>query len=588
MIYQIKDSEITHDLPAVGDRQTKINCPECLRLGKKKDKSLSIKGETGTCHKCGSIFYKKIKRMEKKEYVKPEWSNKTALSDVVVKWFEGRKISQTTLNALKVTESEEYMPQVKKRVNTVQFNYFRDGELVNVKYRDGKKNFKMHKDAELILYNLDSIKDSEECIIVEGEMDALTFHEALMPRVVSVPNGATKANQNLQYLDNCIDYFDNKKIIYLATDNDAAGIELRNELLRRFGVARCRRVTFEDCKDANEYVVKYGKERLRERIDLAEEFPIEGVFRAHDFKADVKHYYDNGLTQGVRIYHDNLNELVTWVTGRLAVFTGIPGMGKSEAVDEVVTQLNLIHQWKAGLFSPENFPFEYHVGKIAEKLVGGKFARDGMNQDELEMALDFINDNYFFIMPEDENYSLDSLLSRTQDLIYKYGIRVLVLDPWNRIEHQYDGSETKYIGRTLTRLQNFAQRNDILVILVAHPTKMGKDATGKYLVPNLYDISGSAHFFNQCDYGLTVHRRNMKVVGFEHIEIHVQKVRFKSWGSVGLATFVYNPMNGRFTPCEINEHNEGRPENYDHDYGNYLEERPVQQVMWGSPSDLPF
>ena len=583
MIFQIKDSATTHDLPVNGeDRQIKIYCPECLRMGKKKDKSLSIKAGVGTCHKCGSIFHKHVQRVEKREYVKPEWNNKTDLSDAAVKWFESRKISQSTLKALKITEGKEYMPQVNKEVNTIQFNYFQDGELVNIKYRDGGKRFKMYKDAKLIFYNIDAIKDSEECIIVEGEMDALTFHESLMCNVVSVPNGATKANQNLDYLDNCIEYFDNKKVIYLATDTDAPGIELRNELLRRLGSARCKKVTFEDCKDANEYTIKYGKERLRERLDLAEEFPIEGVFRVQDFKADVKHYYLNGLTQGVGIYHDSLNELVTWVTGRLAMFTGIPGMGKSEAVDEIITQLNVIHQWKAGIFSPENFPFEYHVGKLAEKLIGKRFTKDGMNEGELEMAMDHIDSNYFFIMPEDENYSLDSLLQRTQDLIYKHGIRVLVLDPWNRIEHQYEGSETKYIGKTLTRLQNFAQRNDILIILVAHPVKMGKDTAGKYLVPNLYDISGSAHFFNQCDYGITVHRRNMKVKGFEHIEIHVQKVRFKSWGTTGLATFMYNTTSGRFTPCEIDEHQEGMPINYQHDYENYLEKKPVQQDFWNT------
>jgi twinkle protein len=590
MIFQIKGSTTTYDLPVNGeDRQVKIYCPECQRLNKKKDKSLSVKGGVGSCHKCGSIFHEFVYR-EKKVYARPEWRNKTDLSDPVVKWFEGRRITQTTLKEMKVTEGMEYMPQLSKDVNTIQFNYFQDGELVNIKYRDGGKRFKMYKDAKLILYNIDAIKNAEECIIVEGEIDALTFHDALMPHVVSVPNGATQANQNLEYLDNCIDYFDNKKVIYLATDTDAPGIELRNELLRRLGYARCKKVTFEDCKDANEYVMKYGKERLRERVACAEEFPLEGVFRVQDFKADVKHYYLNGLTQGVKVYHDNLNDLVTWVTGRLAMFTGIPGMGKSEAVDEIITQLNVLHGWKSGIFSPENFPFEYHVGKIAEKLIGKKFDKDGMNEGELEMAIDYINDNFYFILPEDENYSLDSLLARTQDLIYRYGVRVFVLDPWNRIEHQYEGSETKYIGKTLTKLQNFAQRNDILIILVAHPVKMGKDAAGRYIVPNMYDISGSAHFFNQCDYGVSVHRRNKGVKGFEHIEIHVQKVRFKSWGPGGLATFMYNSTNGRFTPCDVDEQQEGVPINYHHNYENYLAEKPVQMDFWdtATPNNTPF
>ena len=593
MIFQIKDTDIRYDLPVNGDdRQRKIFCPECLRLGKKKDKSLSIKGEVGTCHKCNNIFMIPVERKEKRVYQKPVWHNNTELSDTLVHWFEKRGISQSTLKAFKISQGLEYMPQREKEVMTMHFNYFMNDELVNVKYRDSNKGFKLYKDALLVFYNLDAIKETDTVIITEGEIDALSFHEALMYNVVSVPNGASKASQNLEYVNNCIEYFIDKSIIYLATDNDQAGISLRNELLRRFGINKCRKITFEDCKDANEYLVKYGKERLRERLDQAEEFPIEGVFRVQDFREDLEYFYEHGLTQGVKIYHENLNNIVTWVTSRLAVFTGIPGMGKSEAVDEIISQLNVIHGWKAGLFSPENYPFEYHVGKLAEKIIGKRFHPDGMTPEQMEMAYDYINENYYFIKPVDENYSLDSILSRARDLIYRYGIRMLVIDPWNRIEHQYEENESKYIGKCLTKIQNFAQRNDILVILVAHPTKMGKDAVGKYNVPNLYDISGSAHFFNQCDYGLTVHRRNMKVRGFEHIEIHVQKVRFKNWGEVGLATFMYNYTNGRFTPCEIDEQHEGgHPINYQHNYDNYLIKKPVQSDFWTDltpATNIPF
>ncbi len=74
-----------------------------------------------------------------------------------------------------------------------------------------EKNFKLYKGAEKIFYNLDSIIGYNWCIIVEGEMDVCAIHEVGIPNVISVPNGATLNHNNLDYLDNCIDYFADKE-----------------------------------------------------------------------------------------------------------------------------------------------------------------------------------------------------------------------------------------------------------------------------------------------------------------------------------------------------------------------------------------
>lgn len=131
----------------------------------------------------------------------------------MVKWFEGRGISQFTLRMMKVGEGVESMPVHSQWVNrnTIQFNYFENGEITNIKCRDGEKNFKLSKDAKLVFYNLDSISISKECVIVEGEIDALSVWEAGIHTVVSTPNGSTLKSVNLEYLDNCIEWFDNKE-----------------------------------------------------------------------------------------------------------------------------------------------------------------------------------------------------------------------------------------------------------------------------------------------------------------------------------------------------------------------------------------
>jgi twinkle protein len=528
----------------------KTECVFCQkdRTKNKHDKPVSIDIDKGiyNCHHCekyGSIHKYKFEKEIKKEYKRPEWRNNTNLSDNAVKWFKGRGIDQQTLIEMKIGEGLEWMPQDQKKQNTIQFNYFRDGKLVNTKFRTGDKKFKMVKDAELIFYNIDSIKDTKECVIVEGEMDALSYIQDGIKNVISVPNGASKGNNNLQYLDNCIQDLEHIETFYIATDNDEPGLKLREELVRRLGGEKCKKVTFDDFKDPNEYFLHH--KFLKQTIDNAVDIPIDGIVRVEDIENEIDELYLNGLKRGAITGIDSIDELISYELGRLVVVTGIPGHGKSEFVDDVLERLNRIYGWKVGLFSPENLPLQIHFSKLAEKLIGKSFSGDKkMRKDELVDAKNYINDNFFFIKPTDENYSIDDILDRAKALIKKQGIKVLVIDPYNKLEHLIPKgmSETNYIGMVLDKIIMFQKRYNVLVFLVAHPTKMKKN-DGIFDIPTLYDISGSANFYNKTDYGICVYRN----WGEETVEVHVQKVKFKHLGSPGMASVKYNINNGRFT-----------------------------------------
>lgn len=533
-----------------------IMCPACSEKRKKKNlRTLhfnSAKG-TGKCYHCDSVFVKKDPNQSympemTRVFQKPVWKNKTQLSDNLIKYFEGRRITQNTLINMKISEGIEWMSPEYPAINTVQFNYFRDGELINVKYRTGDKKFRLHKDAELILYNLDAIKESEECLICEGEIDCLSWIEAGYKFATSVPNGAGQKTQNLQYIDNCFDYFENKTKIYISNDNDPPGIALRDELIRRLGSERCFLVDLEGKKDANEYLCSYGGQMLFNRLKSAKDIPIDGVFSVKDYEVDLDVLFESGLSKGLKLNIPSLDQFITWETGRLMVVTGIPGHGKSEFTDEIIARLNIIHEWKAAYFSPENSPMTYHFKKIIERATGKIMKRHFMSDAEYSIAKDYMNQNYKFIYPPDDEFTLDNILDKGRQLVYKHGIRVLVIDPWNRLEYQQEKgeTETKYIGRQLIKMTNFAKRNNVLVILVAHPTKMMKDKDGKFEVPNLYSISGSANFFNITDYGLSIYRDD------ESVSVHVQKVKFKHLGSTGMVEFSYNSENGRYRELDNN------------------------------------
>lgn len=542
----------------------KTKCPQCSDIRHNKtDKSLSCDLVTGmfNCHYCGwkgcvaeEEEWEKQLRKEawhnqhpvriRKEYRRPKETKKAKFSDKLLKYFEGRGISGKTLQDMKVSEGMEWMPQAQKEMNTVQFNYYCNGELINIKYRTGDKNFKFVQGAEMIAYNIDAIKGAESCVITEGEIDALSFHEVGIHNVISVPSGA---NANLEWMDDYWDeYFEDKKLVYVASDTDTKGVILKDALLHRFGADICKVVEYgNDCKDANELLVKHGAEALKKALESAKEIKIEGVFTVSDFEGSLDALYMNGLQKGVMIGHPNFDRLCSFETKRLCIVTGIPGSGKSEFIDEIAERLNIRYGWRFAFFSPENSPLSYHASKLVEKFIGKKFGKDTMSMSDYTMAKERLEQDFSFISPAD-NFKLDNILAKAKSMVRKRGIKVLVIDPYNRLESEIGSrNETLYISEVLDKLTNFAQINDVLVMLMAHPTKMQKDKqTGQIMPPTLYDIAGSANFYNKADFGIVVHRDKTEGVTI----VNVAKVKFRHLGEPGRALFKYNINNGRYTP----------------------------------------
>jgi twinkle protein len=542
-----------------------------------KSPSFKVKGDMYKCFGCGksgdvfsfvmesenTTFFEAVKKVaasinfELKEdttkYIKPV-ERLTKLNDKFLQHFESkRKISNNTLLRFGITESIEWMPKAKTEIPVICFNYYKDKELVNIKFRGANKDMKLAKDAELIFYNLDAIKDDKQCVIVEGEIDCLSMYEAGVYNCVSVPNGANvNGKVNLKYLDNCFDYFANKTKIIIATDNDAAGKKLSDELVRRFGKERCYKLEFpEDCKDANDILCKYGKEHLKSLTHNAKEFPIDGVHTMEEMEHDLNDYYLNGYPKGERFGLGSFDDLLQFTGGQFTTVTGIPNGGKSEWVDNIMAKSVISSGWKWAICSFENSPATFHVTKLMEKIVGKSFAfrqnlENRIAQWEFEQSKKIINDYFYFMNINALDVTLDGILEKALELIKRKGINGLLIDPWNYIEHKIPVgyTETQYISESLTKIKTFALQHQIHIFVVAHPTKMKKDDKGKFEIPNLYSISGSAHWFNKTDNGICVYRNFDTGI----VDIYVQKVRFSWLGKVDFCSYTFNADTRQYLP----------------------------------------
>lgn len=537
------------------DGVTSSTCPVCSKDRKKStQKCLSVFWDTGLaqCNHCGELLqlhtYKK-KKTNDKNYRRPEWKNNTGFSNKFVKYFENkRKIKQETIkkNNL-ISEGITYMPEAKKERNTIQFNYWRDNELINIKYRDGEEKYKLEANCELILWNLDSIRTSKEAVITEGEFDTLAYLQAGINTVVSVPNGASEKNPNLKYIDNCIEWLENKEKIYLALDNDDPGKVTTKELIRRLGAEKCYIVDFKDVKDANDYLKKYGELLLAETLKDAKQAPLENVITLNDVKDDLIGFYRHGMPQGYKIGLKAFDDYFSTYTKQYIVITGIPSHGKTHFADQMAVGYNIMNKWKVAYCSVESEPKVLHLDAICRKIFGKKFTEIDYNQKtkELKQVTEYVNDNFFFI-DYDDGYDLEKVLSKAAELVTRKGIRLLVIDPYNkiRLKRSINKGFTEYATDYLNEIEDFCRKYDALILLVAHPKKP-QGINVKEYEPGFYDIKGGGEFYDMSPHGLCVHRDFVRGL----VKVKVLKQKFKNLGETGKEIwFKWSKDSTRFDP----------------------------------------
>jgi twinkle protein len=539
------------DLKRKVSGQIKTTCPQCSESRRnKKDPCLSVDIDTGVynCHHCdfhGRVFERRLK-----EFVKP-LPRLEKLNPKMLDWFENdRKISNNTLLRLNITESREFMPALGGEVNVMCFNYYRNEELVNIKFRGPKKSFMMAKDAELIFYNLDAISGEDTVIIVEGEIDLLSMYESGVYNVVSVPNGASKGNQKLEYLDNCWEHFSQMKKVILAIDDDEPGKALREELARRIGKERCWMIDYpEGCKDANDVLIKHGKTAVAHMVENARQWPLSGIVSMDEIFPTVIDWYENGYPTGIEAGIMGFDHLKRFHEGMVSGVTGIPGHGKDEWYNYVMASLAKKHKWPIGICAFEESAATTTT-KLQEKLVGKAFdyRKDPVNRispEEFDWSIAIIDDLFHFYNTDETGLDVDGLIDVGINLVHRYGIKLLYFSPWNCIEHKRPEkmSETEYVGQVLLKFRRFARMYGVHVVILAHTTKLQYDKkTGKYEVPSLYHISGSANFYNMLDFGEVVYRDFQTGL----VDVYVKKAK-QSWlGQTGYSSYSFNTLTRQY------------------------------------------
>jgi len=592
-------NEVGIFLPNYELSEHRIICPNCSsNRHKKHDECLSVSVTFDSilwfCHHCEwqggakdndhiTTYSPKLKQNWQKGIfpptpVVPIISNENhQLSEGSKFWLGKRAISLQTAQAFKLFTKD----------SKLCFPYYLDGELVNVKSRTKDKKFLQEKGATKCLYNIDMLKKhwdnapnyedyvpqrTKSVIFVEGEMDVLALYEAGFKNVVSLPDGAPQTAK-FKSDDKRFMAFEHSKWIFeadeviVATDADENGKALRLEIIHRFGKDICKVVNFPNmdgiqCKDANECLMHDGITVLQECIQYAEEFPVEGLHGVKEYHDSVQNIYDGNEQKAFSTGFKELDKIYKVMPSTFNLITGIPNHGKSNFLDQILLNLAENENWNFAVFSPEHST-PNHIRRLLEKRCRKPFdigLHARLTQEELNSGVEFLDNHFRFIENTEEIPDIEFILSKAKVAKQRFGIKGLVIDPFNQISpnRDYAKREDEHIRDIIAKCQQFARNHEIVVWMVAHPHKLQRNDSGVVPPPDLYQVSGSAHWANMSDAAIVVHR------DFEDnsTKIITRKIREQGlYGQIGQTFFTFD--NATKVYKEVVE----KPEEYD--YSNY-------------------
>lgn len=533
----------------------KVKCPKCSESRRNKhEPCLSVDVDEGiwNCHNCGWAGRINTDIKPKKEYVQlPPMGELKKLSEPVLKWFADRGISNQTTLRYRITESVQRMPQLAgAEAKVINFNYFSpDGKLINTKFRDKNKNFKLISGAQLIPYGLDvaMFSNTDFIVWVEGECDVLACYEDGIPNAISVPNGASKGNQKLEWLDECYDLFAGRKHL-IATDMDEAGRALASELSRRLGRENCYRVDWPE-KDANDTLLRHGKGSIQEAIANCKPYPIEGIVDAESVYDKLEQLYHDGAPTGYQV-NWGMDSEFRLLPRTVAMITGIPSHGKTTWLKNYAYRLARLHGFKFLVYSAEETSVEDALADLACIAYRKPFFenpyRERITIDELNEIRGFLTEHFKYYSLTDNEQTVESILEKAEEMVRRHGINAVIIDNMSTIERRLAGTGSKHeaIGEMMNMISRSAKKNDLNFFLVAHPKKMRKMDNGKYEIPAGYDIGDSSHWYNLPDYGFTVYRDDDRTI------VDRWKVRSRYSGKIGKAFFKYDLPSGSYTTLD--------------------------------------
>lgn len=474
----------------------------------------------------------------KKIYSKPNPEKLHPVTDEIVTYFSTRGISAGTLKDFKIASDEN---------GNIVFPFYRNNELVYVKYRKPKKYTKedgpkewQDSNTEPILFGMDNVAFNKPLVITEGEIDALSLYEAGVHNVVSVPGGCS----NLDWIQLCWDWLDSFNQIIIFGDSDEPGMEMVSNVMKRLGEDKCmipkeypeliyngkhhNRI----CKDANEILCCYGPEGLKALVDACEPAPIKGVLEVSSIQRKKESFIS--LTKIPK-----LDEMLNgFIEGGVTILSGKRSAGKSTISSGFI--LNAIEQGVpccaySGELSPTRFLDWILLPATESKYVTYTTdAKTGKHlctiSSEIEERIKEWMKGKLYLFDDSVAFEDDTqtaVLKVFEMCARRYGCKLFLVDNLLSLLPSAD-DEVKMQARVIKKIKAFAKKYRAHVLVVAHPRKEQANSTF-----TSDSVSGSSAITDLADSVFSIEKPNIRVT------------KNRTFGETGYIRCDYDPVNHR-------------------------------------------
>lgn len=521
-LYEFNKEDAFRFAEAIGERQNTFQkgdelhfkyCPYC-HGGKSKDKdtfAISLINGTwnckrGNCDQKGNMiklaqdfsefslgdaaiddYY--LKRNRYKRFIRKAITPKSA----AVRYMESRGISEDITKKYEITTKSD-------NDDVLVFPFMDENdEMWFIKYRNtaykkgetsGSKEW-CEANRKPILFGMNHCNfENKTLVMTEGQIDSISCAAAGIENAVSVPLG----KNGFTWFPHCFNFMSRFDELVVFGDYENGEISLLEGMKARFtGTIRfVRPEDYKDCKDANEILMKYGKEAVKNCVKNAEIIPVP---RLKNFK-DVQKMALEDL-DWMKTGISEIDKRCRFYFGELIVLTGAAGNGKS----------TMASQW-ATMAMDQGYPTMIYSGEMQPWMVKNwmMFQMAGMHNlnekkgipDETYQKIvdsEMCRRVYIYDPPDDEDENTktqEHLIETILTSIKQYGVRFILIDNLMTVM-DYDGKlELNDVQTVYTRkLAKIAQKHSVIIVLIVHPRKSSSKTFSND------DIAGSSNIVNR-------------------------------------------------------------------------------------------
>lgn len=416
---------------------------------------------------------------------------------------------------------------------SVRIPFVRDGKTATSQFRSlERKEFRFASGSSVELWNADCLRDdagldSAPIVMAEGACDGLALVQCGFLRTVAVPGWSDKNTDPNDYepFKRNEAAINRAPVVIVAQHDDNAGAAMLRAVANFFPERDVRYVKWpKGCKDANDTLLLHGQEAVVAAVNAARRVdPPGGLITGF---TDLPPRPERRMW---KLNWDRFDRLVAFRSREISVLTGTPGSGKTTFMTWACHHLVEQHGIRIGLGLFETDPAEVyaHLFRLHTATSPGDPTLSPEQARYVRGKLDKHYRLFHRVEDADDVHDMGWLKKMIHTLAARDGCNMIVIDPWNELEHLLEKGESfaQYANFALMRLRQWADRYDIHICIVAHPKKMepGRKPIG-------YDIADAAAFANKPGMGWTIHleprKKNKQGDDIpEHVSLTAWKVR---------------------------------------------------------------